>query len=63
MKAELRDILTSLRASYLRELRAYFATPLAYVFIAIFLIPGGCREKSFSRDFVQMRGQPALTAD
>ncbi|WP_084399269.1 ABC transporter permease subunit [Henriciella aquimarina] len=32
------DTLTGIRASYGREVRAYFATPLAYVFIAIFLM-------------------------
>ncbi|WP_300391861.1 ABC transporter permease subunit [Henriciella sp.] len=32
------DTLTGLKASYSRELRAYFATPLAYVFMAIFLM-------------------------
>ncbi|WP_233355786.1 ABC transporter permease subunit [Henriciella litoralis] len=34
----MKDTMTGLRASYIRELRAYFATPLAYVFIAIFLM-------------------------
>lgn len=51
MKAELRDILTSLRASYLRELRAYFATPLAYVFVAIFLMLVGVFTWEASRFF------------
>ena len=31
----------ALRAVYIRELAAYFLTPLAYVFIAIFLIALG----------------------
>ncbi|WP_300377896.1 ABC transporter permease subunit [Henriciella sp.] len=38
MKQWARDTLTGIRASYGRELRAYFATPLAYVFIATFLM-------------------------
>ena len=38
MSQWLTDTLTGVRASYTRELRAYFATPLAYVFIAIFLM-------------------------
>lgn len=38
MRPWLTDTLTGIRASYGRELRAYFATPLAYVFIAIFLM-------------------------
>ena len=33
-----KDTLTGLKAAYGREIRAYFATPLAYVFIAIFLM-------------------------
>lgn len=31
-------VVTSLRAAWRREISAYFATPLAYVFIAIFLL-------------------------
>ena len=35
----LRQAGNTVRAVYVRELAAYFLTPLAYVFIAIFLIP------------------------
>ena len=38
MKADLKSFLTGLRAAWRRETEAYFATPLAYVFIAIFLL-------------------------
>lgn len=51
MKVWLRDTWTGLRASYLRELRAYFATPLAYVFIAIFLMMLGFFTWEASRFF------------
>ncbi len=51
MKAWLADTLTGVRASYLRELRAYFATPLAYVFIAIFLMMLGFFTWEASRFF------------
>lgn len=51
MRVLARDILTSLRASYMRELRAYFATPLAYVFIAIFLMLVGVFTWEASRFF------------
>ena len=33
--------LTGLGASYRRELRAYYATPMAYVFMAVFLLALG----------------------
>ncbi|WP_370373032.1 ABC transporter permease subunit [Henriciella pelagia] len=51
MKIWLGDTMTGLRASYLRELRAYFATPLAYVFIAIFLMMLGFFTWEASRFF------------
>jgi ABC-2 type transport system permease protein len=38
---DLRQAANALRAVYLRELAAYFLTPLAYVFIAIFLVALG----------------------
>lgn len=38
MRVWLDDTLSGLRASFTREIRAYFATPLAYVFMAIFLM-------------------------
>lgn len=47
----LEDTWTGLRASYQRELRAYFATPLAYVFIAIFLMMLGFFTWEASRFF------------
>ena len=45
------DTLTGLKASYARELRAYFATPLAYVFMAIFLMMLGFFTWEASRFF------------
>ena len=41
-----------------RELRSYFATPLAYVFIVIFLVLAAC-SRSKSADFFE-RGQADL---
>ncbi len=41
MRDELRQAMNAMRAVYLRELAAYFLTPLAYVFIAIFLVALG----------------------
>lgn len=41
MREDLKQAFNALRAVYLRELAAYFLTPLAYVFIAIFLIALG----------------------
>lgn len=38
MGRELPAVLTGIRAAWQRELAAYFTTPLAYVFIAIFLL-------------------------
>lgn len=40
-RAHLRQALGAMRAVYMRELAAYFLTPLAYVFIAIFLVALG----------------------
>lgn len=51
MTSWLRDSLTGLTASYGREIRAYFATPLAYVFIAIFLMLVGVFTWEASRFF------------
>ena len=41
MREALKQAINALRAVYLRELSAYFLTPLAYVFIAIFLLAVG----------------------
>ena len=46
-----RPALNTLRAIYLRELSAYFLTPLAYVFIAIFLIAVGAFTFEIGRFF------------
>jgi ABC-2 type transport system permease protein len=47
----LRPAFNTLRAIYLRELAAYFLTPLAYVFIAIFLIALGAFTFEIGRFF------------
>lgn len=47
----LKPALNTLRAIYLRELSAYFLTPLAYVFIAIFLIALGAFTFEIGRFF------------
>ncbi|MEM8617045.1 MAG: ABC transporter permease subunit [Pseudomonadota bacterium] len=44
-------VITGLKAAWRRELSAYFATPLAYVFIAIFLIVLGVFTWDLSRFF------------
>lgn len=49
--AQARPALNTLRAIYLRELAAYFLTPLAYVFIAIFLISVGAFTLEIGRFF------------
>ena len=49
--AHSRPALNTLRAIYLRELSAYFLTPLAYVFIAIFLIAVGAFTFEIGRFF------------
>ena len=51
MKSWLTDTLTGMRTAYGREIRAYFATPLAYVFIAIFLMLLGVFTWEASRFF------------
>jgi ABC-2 type transport system permease protein len=51
MRETLRQALNALRAVYLRELAAYFLTPLAYVFIAIFLIALGAFTFEIGRFF------------
>ncbi len=38
MSAELSNLWTGVKSAWRREIKAYFATPLAYVFIAIFLL-------------------------
>lgn len=47
----LRPAFNTMRAIYLRELAAYFLTPLAYVFIAIFLIALGAFTFEIGRFF------------
>ena len=51
MREDLKQALHALRAVYLRELAAYFLTPLAYVFIAIFLIALGAFTFEIGRFF------------
>ena len=51
MKQSFRQAMNALRAVYLRELAAYFLTPLAYVFIAIFLIALGAFTFQIGRFF------------
>jgi ABC-2 type transport system permease protein len=51
VKEDLKQALNALRAVYLRELAAYFLTPLAYVFIAIFLIALGAFTFEIGRFF------------
>ncbi len=46
-----RGTLTGLRAAWRREISAYFATPLAYVFVAIFLLVLGIFTWDLSRFF------------
>lgn len=47
----MRQALNALRAVYVRELAAYFLTPLAYVFIAIFLLALGAFTFEIGRFF------------
>jgi gliding motility-associated transport system permease protein len=47
----LKQALNALRAIYVRELAAYFLTPLAYVFIAIFLVAVGAFTFEIGRFF------------
>jgi ABC-2 type transport system permease protein len=51
MREDLKQAVHALRAVYLRELAAYFLTPLAYVFIAIFLIALGAFTFEIGRFF------------
>ena len=51
LATQARPALNTLRAIYLRELAAYFLTPLAYVFIAIFLIAVGAFTFEIGRFF------------
>lgn len=51
LKDSARQALNAMRAVYLRELAAYFLTPLAYVFIAIFLISLGAFTFEIGRFF------------
>jgi ABC-2 type transport system permease protein len=51
VRQDFRQALNALRAVYLRELAAYFLTPLAYVFIAIFLIALGAFTFEIGRFF------------
>ncbi len=51
MNQTLRSTLTSVKAAWRREMSAYFATPLAYVFVAIFLIVLGIFTWDLSRFF------------
>ena len=46
-----RGTLTGMRAAWRREISAYFATPLAYVFVAIFLLVLGIFTWDMSRFF------------
>lgn len=51
MKEALKQAINALKAVYLRELAAYFLTPLAYVFIAIFLVAVGAFTFQIGRFF------------
>lgn len=51
MSVELRSTLTGINAAWRREISAYFATPLAYVFVAIFLLVLGVFTWDLSRFF------------
>lgn len=55
---DLKQAANALRAVYLRELAAYFLTPLAYVFIAIFLVALGVFTFEIGRFFES--GQASL---
>lgn len=46
-----KGLITGLRAAWRREISAYFATPLAYVFVAIFLLVLGVFTWDLSRFF------------
>ena len=51
MREALKQAINALKAVYLRELAAYFLTPLAYVFIAIFLLAVGAFTFQIGRFF------------
>jgi ABC-2 type transport system permease protein len=51
VKEALKQAINALKAVYLRELAAYFLTPLAYVFIAIFLLAVGAFTFQIGRFF------------
>lgn len=51
MMSQWQGTLTGLRAAWRREISAYFATPLAYVFVAIFLLVLGVFTWDLSRFF------------
>ncbi len=51
MSAAASRLLTGIKAAWRREISAYFATPLAYVFIAIFLLVLGVFTWELSRFF------------
>lgn len=51
MTLDLASMITGVKAAWRRELSAYFATPLAYVFIAIFLLVLGVFTWELSRFF------------
>jgi len=51
VKEALKQAINALKAVYLRELAAYFLTPLAYVFIAIFLVAVGAFTFQIGRFF------------
>lgn len=52
-------VFTGLRAIYWRELRTYFTTPMAYVFIAVFLLSLGLFTWEMSRFFDTSRADLA----
>ncbi|MEO1659912.1 MAG: ABC transporter permease subunit [Pseudomonadota bacterium] len=51
LKLDLQGTWTGLKAAWRREISAYFATPLAYVFVAIFLLVLGLFTWDLSRFF------------
>ncbi|MEM9179564.1 MAG: ABC transporter permease subunit [Pseudomonadota bacterium] len=51
LKIDWRGTLTGIKAAWRREISAYFATPLAYVFVAIFLLVLGIFTWDLSRFF------------
>ena len=51
MSLDWRGTVTGIHATWRREISAYFATPLAYVFVAIFLLVLGIFTWDLSRFF------------